>query len=513
MSRPLFGILTIFALALAAPSWGNPENTEKKDPEKSETVDNSKDAKDSGAKPVRDLKRVVESSVEVGGVKVDYEAETNTITLFDEKGKRKAEVFYVYYRRTGVDQPVERPIVFCFNGGPGSSAVWLHLGGLGPKRVVLPDDGLTLPSPPFRVEDSADTVLDAADLVFVDPVSTGFSRADDPGQAGRFHGFREDVGYLADFIRRFVDEHERWASPKFLLGESYGALRVTGLADELQSRTGMYLNGVVLLSGLLDFRTILTANGNDLPFSCFLPAMTATAHFHGRIDGGLEQLVAEARDFAFGEYAKALLAGNNLPPAETERIAARLAALTGLPAETWQAARLRIDPTRFRKLLLADEEMQVGRFDSRVKAPSINPLDSNADRDPSFDVVWGPFASTINDYLRRDLRARTTEPYEVLNPVGPWNMAAENRFLGVDDRLTAAMRRNPHLRVLVQAAYHDLATPPDGITHSVSQINLPQPLRSNIKVEYYEGGHMFYTNRPASAKMRRDLLRFFQPTP
>lgn len=506
MTRLTFGILLMLLLA-TPPLWADPA------PEEGKVAGKNKSEEASAAKPVRDLKRIVKGAVEIEGQSVSYEAETNTIPLFDEKGKHKADVFYVYYRRTGSDDPVARPVVFCFNGGPGSSAVWLHLGGLGPRRVALPEDGLTLPAPPFRLEDSGDSILDVADLVFVDPVSTGFSRAEDPEKAGRFHGFREDVGYLADFIRRFVDDHERWASPKYLLGESYGALRVTGLADELQSGVGMYLNGVVLLSGLLDFRTILTANGNDLPFSCFLPAMTATAHFHGRIEGELGQLVAESREFAFGDYARALLAGNALSDEEITRTAARLASLTGLSAETWRAARLRVDPTRYRKLLLADEAMQVGRFDSRVKAPSINPLEPAADRDPSFDVVWGPFSSTINDYLRRELRASATDPYEVLNPLGPWNMGAENSFLGLENRLTSAMRRNPHLRVLVQAAYHDLATPPDGITHSIIQLNLPPVLRSNIETAYYEGGHMFYTNRPSSAKMRQDLIRFLAPEP
>ena len=461
-----------------------------------------------------DLKSTTEGKITLGGKEITYEAETNTIELLNDKDEPTAAVFYVHYRRTGVEAPEKRPLLFCFNGGPGSSAVWLHIGGLGPKRVVLPGDGTLWPKPPFALEENPDCLLDAADLVFVDPVNTGFSRAAKDKDPKQFFGYQEDVGYLTDFIRRFVSDHDRWASPKYLLGESYGALRVAALADSLQERTGMYLNGVVLLSGLLDFKTLIGGEGNDLPYVCFLPAMAATAKFHGKLPGSpaVEKLMTEAREFAFGDYAVALLAGTGLSDAKRKTVAARLEKLTSIPAATWIKADLRLDGAVFRKLLLSDQGDEVGRFDARVKAHAANPLSPVASSDPSFDLAIGVFSTTINDYLRRDLKARTPRGYEVLSrSVHPWKFGAENSYMRVDERLVSAMRGNPHLRVLVQCGHYDLATPPDAIGYSVARLDLPDNLRGNIATENYEGGHMFYTNREASAKMRVDLVKFLQP--
>jgi carboxypeptidase C (cathepsin A) len=271
---------------------------------------------------------------------------------------------------------------------------------------------------------------------------------------------------------------------------------------------------VVLLSGLLDFKTLIGGEGNDLPYLCFLPAMSASAKFHGKLPGSpaVEKLMAEAREFAFGEYAVALLAGSGLPEAKRKTIAARLEKLTSIPAAIWIKADLRLDPSVFRKLLLSDKGYEIGRFDARVKAPAANPLSPVASSDPSFDLAIGVFSTTINDYLRRDLKARTPRGYEVLSrSVQPWKFGAENSYMRVDERLVSAMRSNPHLRVLVQCGHYDLATPPDAIGYSIARLDLPETLRENISTENYEGGHMFYTNREASAKMRVDLLKFLQP--
>ncbi len=485
-----------------------PEAKEKPDPK--DKKENGKDAAEKAAK----LKTLGTGKVTLGGNLVDYEVETDTIGLINDKDETTASVFYVYYRRTGVENPEKRPLIFCFNGGPGSSAVWLHIGGLGPKRVVLPGDGTVFPQPPFSLEENPDCLLDQADLVFVDPVNTGFSRAAKDKDPKQFFGYNEDVGYLTDFIRRFVSEHDRWPSPKYLLGESYGALRVSALADELQERHGMYLNGVVLLSGLLDFQTLSPQGGNDIPYLCFLPAMAANAHFHGKLKNPppVEKLMAQARSFAFGDYATALLAGNNLPPADAKKIAGQLEVMTSIPAATWLKANLRMDATIFRKLLLESSNEEIGRFDGRVKAASSNPLSPVASSDPSFDLAIGVFSSTINDYLRRTLQARAPQSYEVLSrSVQPWNLGAQNSYMRTDNRLVSAMRSNPHLRVLVQCGHYDLATPADAIGYSVSRLDLPDSLRANISTQNYEGGHMFYTNREASAKMRTDILRFLQP--
>ena len=471
-----------------------------------------KDTKEKPTAPKPELRSTTTGKIQLDGKDITYSAETNTIELFNDKDEATASVFYVYYRRTGVANPESRPLVFCFNGGPGSSAVWLHIGGLGPRRVVLPGDGTTPPAPPYAMEDNPDSILDAADLVFVDPVNTGFSRPGKDKDPRQFFGYNEDVGYLGDFIRRFVSEHDRWASPKHLLGESYGALRVSALADQVQDSYGMYLNGVVLLSGLLDFQTLSATGGNDLPYLCYLPTMAACAHYHGCLQNPppVAQWMEETRAFAFGPYASALLAGNALADADRRAIAAKLEHFTSIPATTWLKANLRLDASVFRKQLLAPGEMEIGRFDARVKAPAVDPLSPAAAGDSSFAAAIGVFSTSINDYLSRGLHARAPQGYEVLSDkVGPWNYGAQNSFMRTDNRLVSALRANQHLHVLVLCGHYDLATPPDGIRHTLAQMDLPAPLRANIAIESYEGGHMFYTNRAASAKMRRDLVGFF----
>ena len=466
-------------------------------------------------KAAASLKSTTTGKVTLAGKEVAYEAETNTLVLLNEKDEPLARVFYVFYRRTGSEGTDGRPLLFCFNGGPGSSSAWLHLGGLGPRRVVMAADGTASPPPPFALEPNPDSLLDAADLVFVDPVGTGFSRAEDGKDQRQFLGFNEDVGYLSDFIRRFVAEHGRWRSPKYLLGESYGVFRVAGLADQLQDRFGMYLNGVVLMSGLLDFRTLAATGGNDLPYVCYLPAFAAVARFHGRLPDspGITQAMSDARALAFGDYAAALLAGDRLPADQRATLAARLEKATSLPAALWLEADLRLDPSVFRQWLLKGSGEVVGRFDARVKAPVRDRLSNFAHGDPSFDVAWGPFSTLINDYLGRELKASGPQVYEVLGGGGgPWNYGATNAFARADDRLVSALVRNPRLKVLVQCGTFDLATPPDSILHTIGQLDLPAPLRANLSVEFYEGGHMFYLDRAASAKMRADLLRFIAPT-
>ena len=520
-SAILSGLLVLaLPLAAAPPAAGTPPpdrapagrdtpGADKPPPDKENPAKETKDKPDA---PKPELRASTTGKIILGGKEIAYTAETNTIGLLNDKDESTASIFYVYYRRTGVDKPESRPLVFCFNGGPGSSAVWLHIGGLGPRRVILPGDGTTSPAPPYGMEDNPDCILDVADVVFVDPVNTGFSRPAKEHDPRQFFGYKEDVGYLGDFIRRFVSEHDRWASPKHLLGESYGALRVSALADELQQNYGMYLNGVVLLSGLLDFQTLSPSGGNDLPYLCTLPSMAACAHYHGCLKQAppVEQWMNEASAFAFGPYATALLAGNALTEGERARIAAKLEYFTSIPAATWLKANLRIDTSVFRKQLLAGKEMEIGRFDARVKAPSTDLLSPSADGDASFESAIGVFSTCINDYLSRTLKARAPQTYEVLSDkVHPWNYGAQNAFMRTDNRLVSAMRANQHLRVLVQCGHYDLATPPAGIRHSLSQLDLPVALRGNIAVTTYEGGHMFYTNRTAAAKMRADLVSFF----
>ena len=457
-------------------------------------------------KPIKP--RTSQASIEIAGQKIDYKVTTGKLVIEHDDGKPRASIFHVSYERSGVDEPLKRPVMFAFNGGPGSSAVWLHLGVLGPKRVEMPGDGTLAPRPPARVIDNPLSILDVCDLVFIDPVSTGYSRAEKDSKPADFHGLEEDVESVGDFIRRWVTEHDRWASPKFLLGESYGAVRAAGLASHLQSRNGMMLNGVVLLSGLLDFATMQ----GDLGSEVFLPSFTGVAHFHQQITGDRDALVRESAAFAFGDYAAALLKGNALDDKSRTAIAAKLARLTGIDAAVWLAHDLRLNPTFFRAELLRKQGKVIGRFDARVVWDAVDAAATSPDCDPSFDVAYGAFSTAMLDYLGRELNYKEDRPYAVMaNQLGPWRMAGPNEIASVTGRLAGAMRENPHLRVLVMAGYTDLATPPEGVAHSVRHLDaLPASALKNIETVRYDGGHMFYLNPPDLAKTRADLLNFIR---
>ncbi|MGD7654016.1 MAG: S10 family peptidase [Verrucomicrobiales bacterium] len=467
-----------------------------------------------GAEAKRDTPDPVSktASVTIDGETVSYTATAGSLDLKKSDGKENASIFHVSYVRNDVENPQDRPVMFAFNGGPGSSAVWLHLGVLGPKIIDLPGDGTQAPKPPVRLVDNPLSILDACDLVFIDPVSTGYSRAGKDVNASQFHGLNGDISSVGDFIRRWVSENKRWASPKFLLGESYGGIRVAGLSEHLQTRYGMSLNGVVLLSSLLDFATLSAAPGNDLPYLSFLQSYTGTAHFHGKIKGDREALMKEAADFAFGDYAAALLKGSDLDPASAQAIATKLESLTGVSAELWLRNDLRLDSSVFRKELLRDQNKVIGRFDGRVAWSSAYESAAQATYDPSYSLAYGAFATAMLDYLSRDLGYPEDQPYEILTgKVRPWRWDSENKIVNVGDRLATAMRDNPNLKVLVMAGKTDLATPPQGITYSLRHLpGLPEPAHQNISTVWYDGGHMFYLNPPDLRKTRTDLLDFLR---
>ena len=487
--------LTCFSclLAVAAVAVSNPD--QPADAPKSDAA---------AEKPTKP--RVSQASVEIAGQKIEYRVTTGKLQIEQDDGKPRASIFHVSYERTGVEDPLKRPVMFAFNGGPGSSAVWLHLGVLGPKRVDMPGAGTQAPRPPARVIDNPLSILDVCDLVFIDPVSTGYSRAEKDSKPADFHGLEEDVESVGDFIRRWVTEHDRWASPKFLLGESYGGIRAAGLASHLQSRNGMMLNGVVLLSSLLDFATMQ----GDLGCAVYLPSFTGVAHFHQQITGDRDALVKESAAFAFGEYSAALLKGNALDDKSRAAIAAQLARFTGIAAAVWLAHDLRIDPGFFRAELLRKEGKVIGRFDARVAWDATDAAATYPDCDPSFEIAFGAFSTAMLDYLGRDLKYKEDRPYEVMsNSMGPWRWNANNQIVSVSGRLASAMRDNPHLRVLVMAGYTDLATPPEGVAHSVRHLDsLPASALKNIETTHYDGGHMFYLNPPDLTKIRADLVRF-----
>lgn len=475
---------------------------------------------DAAEKPV-----ITKHTITVDGQKIGYQAEAGMLPLLKEDGAVKASVFYVAYTRgpqgddaaahdndaAGHDAAV-RPLIFCFNGGPGASAVWLHLGGLGPRRAKVNDDG-TLPPPPFGIVDNESTALLAADLVFIDPVSTGYSRAAKDEKPEQFFGKDPDIRAIAEFIRLYTTRHKRWRSPKYLCGESYGVFRAAGLASELQDEHGMFLSGLVLVSGLVDFETIRPAACNDLPYAVFLPSFTAVAHFHKRLPPELQQdlprAVAAARAFAGGDYATALFAGSALSAARRDQVAEQLARFTGLPREFVLEHDLRVEPEAFRKQLLAKERLICGRFDGRITGRDGDPAATAPAFDPSYTAALGPLASVMNAYVREELGFESDVPYRVLAGVSPWSFD-QNAYASTSRELSDALARNPHLRVLVQVGLCDLAVPGDSMRHSIDHLKIAPELLGNISFAEYQSGHMMYLNLPDLKKLRTDLEAFIR---
>ena len=453
-----------------------------------------------------------QDAVTIAGKKIDYKVTASTLSLKTTKDEDRASIFHVAYERIGMSDRHKRPIVFAFNGGPGSSAVWLHMGALGPRIVPTTPDGTKTLPPPLIIKENPQSILDVADIVFIDPVSTGFSRAEGKTKAAEFHGVNGDIRSVGDFIRRWVTENDRWASPKYLLGESYGGIRAAGLADHLQDEFGMSLNGVVLLSSLIDFRTLRSNVADDLSYSVFFPGLTATSHYHQKIQGNRNELVEQARAFAFGTYSQALLKGAAISANEKKSVADQMAKFTGLPASLFVETNLRLSSTRFRKELLRDESKVLGRFDARIAWPSTSPESDYASYDPSYSVAYGAFSTAINDYLSRDLGWEGHHPYKILtSDVRPWDWGTSNSVVNMARNLESAMRENPDLRILVMCGYTDLATPPANMQYSIDHLfNIPNERRKAIKFTWYEAGHMFYLNQPDLEKMRTDLVDFIK---
>ncbi len=456
---------------------------------------------------------ITKHSLTINGKAINYTATTGYMKITDEDGKHKANIFYIAYTKDG-EKAASRPITYTFNGGPGSSSVWLHLGALGPKRVLLADDGNALP-PPFKVVDNEYSWLDFTDLVFIDPVGTGYSRPAKDEKPEQFHGIDEDIKSVGDFIRRYTTQNKRWLSPKFLAGESYGTTRAAGLSGYLQQSYGMTLNGIVLISTVLQFQTLRFAAGNDMPYWLYLPAYTATSWYHKRLSADLQanlkKTVDEVRAWSLNEYLLALTKGDALTVAEKSSIAEKLAHYTGLSKEYILNSNLRLDIHRYTKELLRSERRTVGRLDSRFKGIDYDAAGENPDYDPSYDaVILGPFTAAMNDYVRTTLEYENDLPYEILTgKVHPWNWGSGERgFPNVAETLREAMCKNHNLRVFVANGYFDLATPFSATEYTMNHLGLEAPLHDNIQMEYYESGHMMYIHKESLVKFTRDVAKF-----
>jgi carboxypeptidase C (cathepsin A) len=483
---------------------------------------------DAGGKPSADEARknpqpqssVTHHQFAAGKLKFDYTATAGTLVIRDDADKPIATMGYVAYVRDGVDR-TRRPVVFAFNGGPGSSSLWLHMGVLGPKRVVAVDAGPTPPAP-YPVVDNPYGVLDVADLVMVDAIGTGISQAAGDKKDEDFWGMDADLDSFGRFVTQYVGANDRWNSPKYLLGESYGSTRAAGLVHWLQQKRSMAFNGVVLVSVALDVEALFAFGGNERPFPLYLPAFAVTAQRHGMLPGGerpREQLVEDARRFAYGPYLQALMKGDSLGDAERDAVAEKLHEFTGLSVDYLKAANLRVTEGMFEHELLKARRQTVGRLDSRFLGVTIDPLVKEAEYDPQSSAISSAYASAFNDWWRRELKFGADRHYKPLNfeVFGKWKWDHQvedfkQPYGNTGPDLKHALVENPGLKVLVMNGWYDLATPFSATEYMIDHLGLPPGFRDRIAMKYYEGGHMMYVNPVALEQMKRDLDAFFAAT-
>ena len=465
--------------------------------------------------PAKDNISTTQHTVTIGGQAIAYTARAGTMVLKSEDGTPRANFFFVAYTKDGAD-PTRRPVTFTFNGGPGSSSVWLHMGAVGPKRVNYRDDEGHAALPPYRLVDNESSLLDVTDLVFIDPVTTGFSRAIPFKDAEKFHGVDSDIESVGEFIRLWMSRYGRWSSPKFLLGESYGTTRAAGLSGWLESE-GVYPNGIMLVSSILNFETTSFDSANDLAYELFLPTYTAIAWYHKRLSpdlqgGTIENAVAMSEKYALGPYNAALMQGDRISDEERKNVASHLANLTGLPADYIDRANLRIRGDRFDKELLRSQRRTVGRLDGRFSGIDKDAAGESPEFDPSYAAIFGEYTAAFNDYVRRELKYETDAAYEILTgKVRPWSYdRSANRYVDVGETLRGAMSQNPYLRVFVANGYYDMATPFAATRYTFARMQLDPEVRANVSMDYFEGGHMMYIDRKAHAKLKKDLADFIR---
>jgi carboxypeptidase C (cathepsin A) len=456
---------------------------------------------------------ITHHSLTLRGKILHYTAAAGYMLMKDEPGNPQASIFFIAYTLDGKPNDPRRPLTFAFNGGPGSASLWLHLGALGPKRVKMSDEGF-LPPQPFQYADNEYTWLEFTDLVFIDPVSTGFSRPAPGVDKKEFHGVEEDIHSVGDFIRLYVTRNKRWLSPKFVCGESYGTTRAAGLSGYLQDTYGMYLQGVVLISSIMNFQTARFAPGNDLPYPLFLPTYTAAAWYHKKLpeqyQANLHATLKEVEQWALSDYWLALAKGDALPENERNQVIGKLAQYTGLSKKYIHEVNLRIEIYRFTYELLRDEQQQIGRLDSRFKGNFLDSDDVVFEDDPSYAALYGPFTAAINDYVRKELNYSNDLPFwPISHQTRPWNWGDGNRYVNVAETLRQAINRNKDLKVLIANGYYDLATPYFATLYTVNHMNLPVPLRNNIVMKYYEAGHMMYIRTVCRQKLRDDVEEFY----
>jgi carboxypeptidase C (cathepsin A) len=450
---------------------------------------------------------VTKGSVNTASGRVPYKATASQINLLGDNGEVECRMFYVAYEKETTEK---RPVTFCFNGGPGSASLWLHMGGMGPKRAPMPDDG-SLPRPPYNVEDSDSSWLDFTDLVFIDAPNTGYSRIARNDLNSKYLGVRPDISAFTNFIKKWLSEHNRWDSPLFIAGESYGGIRGSGLTKSLFD-AGIAVHGFISISGVNHYMTLREQRGNVIPYIGFFPTFTATAWYHKKLNPRfktVEQAVEESKKFVAEEYGNALLKGDSLTPAERDRIATKMAELSGLSKKFCLDANLKVSPFTFFKELLRDQGLSLGRYDSRLLAKEETKIGNQQANDPSDDAITPPFLSTVSSYLNQTLGVKTNLEYHVFGPVRPWT-EQQGSYSETASDLRNVLSANKHLRVLYMCGYYDMACPFYATIYSVNQMGLDAETRSRISYAYYPAGHMMYTEKGSRAKFHSDAKKFVE---
>ncbi len=468
---------------------------------------------------------VTHHQITVGGKTLHYTATAGRLPIKDQAGNTEAEMFFVAYTLDGADVS-RRPLTFAFNGGPGSASLWLHMGALGPRKVVLAKDGM-MPASPYRLMDNPETPLDKTDLVLVDAIGTGYSRPADVEKGKKFWGLKGDIEAFSEFVRMYISRYERWSSPLYILGESYGTTRAAGIAGYLADR-GISFNGIVLLSTVIDFETLEITKKNDLAAVLTFPSYTLIAGYHKKLPPELMQDMAKTRaeveHWARTDYAAALAKGDAMTPEERANIVAQIARYSGLRKELVDQANLRIDVGYFTHHLLEDQKLRVGRLDGRYTGPDPDGFVDTQFYDPTGANTAPPFTSVFNDYVRRELGYKTDMPYYVsatqMFPAGEeegfwrkweWGSAIEG-FPDTASQLRAAMVKNRYLKILVMEGYYDLATPYFAANYTFDHMDLPPEYRKNISFATYDAGHMMYVREPDLMKVKKDFETFIDTT-
>ncbi len=441
----------------------------------------------------------------------EYEAHTGFLPIRDDKGEVDALIFATHYE---AKDKGPRPLIFAFNGGPGSPSLWLHLGALGPKVIPMGPNG-TMPVPPYQLQDNPESWLSFADVVFLDPVGTGFSEAVSPERAKTYWGMKGDIQSITEAIRLYLNRTQNLHRPIYLAGESYGTMRAAGVARALQD-VGIACSGLVLISSVLNFQTLRHWNGNDLVYPLYLPSFAATSWYHKAGPeanfSSLAEIVSEARDFALGEYSTALMQGDNLSEENSTKIAEKIYRLTGISTDYTKKANLRLNIHRYCKELLRSKGITVGRLDSRAQGRDLDWISAEFEHDPSMSALMAPYAMTYQNYVRQELGYETDKPYLIFKGIqSPWQWdMPEGGPPDTSAALSQAMVRNPWMRVFVASGYYDLATPFVATEYTMSHLSLPPDLRGNIQIKEYEAGHMMYTHEESMQNLARDVREFCQ---